>query len=151
KNTQSWYLNLSRSVLYLFDAINLRRVFNRVSKSGAQVIVFDRFIYDQLATLPVQSAWASAYVRMILKIAPEPDVAYVLDAMPEAARARKPEYPVDFLYKYRRSYLQLCDMAGLALIDPMPRDDVHEAIKSKLAKYGVFHQQEPELDQLTSI
>lgn len=153
KNTQSWYLNLSRSILYLFDAINLRRVFNRVSKSGAQVIVFDRFIYDQLATLPVQSAWAAAYVTMILKIAPKPDVAYVLDAMPEAARARKPEYPVDFLYKYRRSYLQLCDMAGLTLIDPMPKDDVHEAIKSKLAKYGVFqpqHQQQ-DLAQLTSI
>ena len=141
KNTQSWSLNLSRSLLYFFDALNLRRVINKVSKGDAQVIVFDRFIYDQLATLPLQSAWASSYVRMILKIAPKPDVAYLLDAMPEAARARKPEYPVDFLHRYRNSYLQLRDMAGLSLIDPMSQDEVHEAIKGELNKFGVFEQQ----------
>jgi len=141
KNTQSWSLNLSRSILYFFDALNLRRVINKVSKGDAQVIVFDRFIYDQLATLPLQSAWASSYVRMILKIAPKPDVAYLLDAMPEAARARKPEYPVDFLHRYRNSYLQLRDMAGLSLIDPMSQDEVHEAIKGELNKFGVFEQQ----------
>lgn len=151
KNTQTWSLNLSRAVLYFFDALNLRRVFNKIRKSNPQVIVFDRFIYDQLATLPLHTAWARAYVRIILKIAPKPDVAYLLDAIPEAARARKPEYPIDFLHKYRRNYLQLRDMAGMALIDPMSQNEVQQAIKSRLKACSTFKSQDPVLAQLTTI
>lgn len=151
KNSQSWSLNLSRSVLYFFDAINLRRVFNKIRKTNPQVIIFDRFIYDQLATLPLHSAWACAYVRIILKIAPKPDVAYLLDAIPEAARARKPEYPIDFLYKYRRNYLQLREMAGMALIDPMSQDEVHQAIRSRLQGCSTFKPEDRVGAQLTTI
>src|SRR6266550_4420654 len=66
-------------------------------KSEARVIVFDRYIYDQLATLPLEYAAARAYARWVLSFVPKPDVAYLLDAEPEVARERKPEYPVDFL------------------------------------------------------
>jgi len=136
KNTQKWYLTIVRSALFFTDAINLRRVFRKARRQNADVIVFDRFIYDQLATLPLHRSWARAYAKFVLRIAPKPDVAYLLDAIPEAALARKPEYPLDFLHKYRNAYLLLGEMAGLTLIDPMSPDEVHEAIIKKLPVEG---------------
>src|ERR1700737_1553267 len=40
KNTQKWYLTIARSALFLTDAINLRRVFKKVKRQPADVIVF---------------------------------------------------------------------------------------------------------------
>ena len=91
KNNRAWYLILARSALFLFDAFNLRRVVAKTRAKGARIIVFDRYIFDQLATLPLESALARAYARLIMKLVPRPDVAYLLDAEPEIARERKPE------------------------------------------------------------
>jgi thymidylate kinase len=98
------------------------------------VIIFDRYIYDQLATMSLDNALARAYARLILQIVPRPDVSYVLDAIPEEARRRKPEYPLDFLHKYRHSYLQLQKLAHLDLIGAMPLEDVRTAILKKLER-----------------
>lgn len=132
KNNRAWYLILARSVLFLFDALKLRRVIARTRANGAHIIVFDRYIFDQLATLPLERGVARAYARFILKLVPRPDVAYLLDADPEVARERKPEYPLEFLYKYRRSYLCLRDLAGLTLIEARSQDEVRMAITQKL-------------------
>src|SRR5439155_4296399 len=53
KNNRAWYLILARSALFIFDAINLRRVVGKCKVEGARIIVFDRYIFDQLATLPL--------------------------------------------------------------------------------------------------
>jgi hypothetical protein len=60
---------------------------------------------------------------------PRPDVAYVLDADPVAARARKPEYPVDFMQKCRVAYKQLAMMLGTMTLIP--------AVELPLAKQHV--------------
>jgi thymidylate kinase len=116
------------------DAVKLRRAVGKARSNGARVVIFDRYIFDQLATLPLEHPLTRAYVRMLVKIVPKPDVAYLLDAIPEAALERKPEYPLDFLHKYRDSYLCLRDLAGLTLIDPLPQNDVHLAITRELEK-----------------
>ncbi|MGH9528713.1 MAG: dTMP kinase [Terriglobales bacterium] len=132
KNTQKWYLTIARSILFLTDAINLRRIIGQTRRKNSGAIVFDRYIYDQLATLPLHRAVARAYARLLLRIAPTPDIAYLLDAIPEAARERKPEYPLDFMHRYRRSYLQLRDIAGLTLIGALAKDEVYCAVRRKL-------------------
>ena len=134
KNAQRWYLTIPRSVLFLSDALNLRRVVKKAYSKGTTAIVFDRYIYDQLATLPLHLPIARAYAQLILKIVPAPDIAYLLDAVPEAARERKPEYPLEFMHRYRRSYLQLRDLAGMELIDPLSMEEVHLAIRNKLER-----------------
>ncbi|HKR83070.1 MAG TPA: hypothetical protein VJS37_02780 [Terriglobales bacterium] len=128
KNTQNGPLLLGRSVLYLLDVLNLRRIFHRARAKNSGVVIFDRFIYDQLAALPMRSGWARAFSRLLLRIAPKPDLSYVLDADPDVARARKPEYPIEFMHKYRSSYLELQKMAGLELIQPGDVAEVHQAI-----------------------
>lgn len=128
KNTQNGPLLLGRSVLYLLDVVSLRRIFHQVKAENSGVVIFDRFIYDQLAALPMGNWWARAFSRLLLRIAPKPDLSYVLDADPDVARARKPEYPIEFMHKYRSSYLELQKLAGLELIEPGDVAEVHQAI-----------------------
>ena len=138
KNAQRWYLTLARSVLFLSDAVNLRRVVRKAYSNGTTAIVFDRYIYDQLAALPLHLSIARAYAQFILKIVPAPDIAYLLDAVPEAARERKPEYPLEFMHRYRQSYLQLRDLAGMEFIHPLSMEEVHLAIKDKFDRCRGF-------------
>ena len=133
KNLQSWPLFLGRSVLHLLDIINLRRVVRRARKQHG-VVIFDRYIYDQLAALPLDRWWARSFARILLRVAPKPDVSYLLDAVPEVARERKPEYPLEFMRKYRSSYLELRRMAGLQLIPASDPEDVHLAIVERFTR-----------------
>lgn len=134
KNNRSPYLLAGRSALYLLDAVKLRRAIHRARGSQADVVIFDRYIYDQLATLPLERSWFRAYASMVLRMVPRPDVAFVLDAIPEAARERKPEYPLDFLYKYRESYLILQRMARLTLVPALSQDEVNAEITSHVRR-----------------
>src|SRR5215467_13682694 len=51
KNVRRWYLTIARHFLYFLDAINLCRIVAREKRSGANVIILDRYIYDELANL----------------------------------------------------------------------------------------------------
>lgn len=133
KNLQSWPLLFGRSVLHVLDVFNLWRVVRRKKTAGA-VIIFDRYIYDQLAALPMERWWARLFARLLLQVAPKPDLSYVLDAVPEVARERKPEYPLEFMRKYRSSYLELCGLAGLELIPAGSPEDVHIAIVERFTR-----------------
>ena len=132
KNAKKWYLTLGRHVLYFFDAVKLRQVTSRILSSDVDVIIFDRYLYDQLATLPLQRSITRSYANFLLKLVPKPNVAFVIDAVPEVARARKPEYPLDFMHRYRSAYLQLSQMAGLTVIPPSGIEEAHTAIITTL-------------------
>ena len=124
KNVRRWYLTLARHVLYLADAIHLRHVVQHAAGSGAHVVIIDRYIYDELANLPLSRPWTRRFVDLVQRLVPKPDVAYLLDADPEAARRRKPEYPVDFMRECRKSYFQLASLLGtMRIIPPLPLDD----------------------------
>jgi thymidylate kinase len=128
KNDRRWYLTLARSPLYLFDVLSLRRVVARARAAQPDVIIFDRYIYDQLAHVP--DGWMGrSYVRWLLWLAPRPDLAYLLDACPEAALERKPEYPLNFLHRYRNSYFGLRSMVpAMVVIPPLDVDSVERTL-----------------------
>lgn len=144
KNTRSFPLLIGRSLLHILDVCRLRQIVRRERSSGADgVIIFDRYIYDQLAALPMHHWLARTYARFVLALAPKTDVSYLLDAVPEEARARKPEYPLDFMRQYRSSYLELRKFAPLSLMPASDPDSVHAAIISELnaALDSSFHPQ----------
>jgi len=119
KNVRSWYLTIARHLLYFLDAVNLRRVVTRESRrADTDVIVFDRYIYDELANLDLRNPLSRAFVRLVERLVPRPHIAYLLDADPAAAYARKPEYPVDFMRKCRQSYFDLAGVLGNMTIIP---------------------------------
>jgi hypothetical protein len=129
KNVRSAPMTAVRYFLYLVDAISLRSVVKRALKSDADFIIFDRYAYDELANLNLRNPIARAYVRLIMMLVPRPHVSYLLDADPVQARARKPEYPLDFLHFCRASYMTLNGLIGrMTIIPPMPVHDVEREV-----------------------
>jgi thymidylate kinase len=129
KNVKSGPMTLARYFLYFVDAVSLRLVAKKALRSGADFIIFDRYAYDELANLTLTNPITRAYVRFIMSFVPKPDVSYILDADPIQARARKPEYPVEFLITCRASYMALSELlGGMTVIPPMPVKDVERAV-----------------------
>lgn len=125
KNVRKWYMSLVRLFIYSADALSLRFVVGKARGSGADFIIFDRYAYDELANLNLRNPFWRLYAKLIMKLVPRPGVSYVLDADPIAARARKPEYPIEFLYTCRESYLTLSRLlGGITVIPPMAVRDV---------------------------
>lgn len=112
KNVVGWHTTAVRLFFYLLDAMSLRRTVTRMRRSDSAYVIFDRYIYDELANLPLNSSVMRWYVRVLLRLSPKPDVAFVVDADPEAAYRRKPEYPLAFVKENRNAYLRLSDFAG---------------------------------------
>jgi thymidylate kinase len=119
KNMRGKHLTLARHFLYLLDAINLRRVVARErGKTGVDVVILDRYIYDELSNLNLQNSLSRRFIKIVQRIVPKPDIAFLLDADPVAAYARKPEYPVEFMKKCRRAYFELAALLGNLIVIP---------------------------------
>lgn len=138
KNVTSWPVTMTRFFLYFLDAINTWRKVRQARENNADVVIFDRYIYDELANLPLNWWGTRAFIRLLLALISAPDVAYVIDADPVAARARKPEYPLEFLRSNREAYITMSRLAGsITVIDPLPllaaESKVREAFLQKLS------------------
>ena len=142
KNMRGWHLTFARHFLYLLDAVNLRRVVARArARHNADVIILDRYIFDELSNLNLRNSLSRAFVRMVQRLVPRPDIAYLLDADPVAAYARKPEYPVEFMKKCRRAYFDLAALLGTMTVIPAlsvaeARLAVLKAAEQKLSSLG---------------
>jgi thymidylate kinase len=130
KNVTAWPVTAMRFFLYAADALNLHLTVRKLRKSNTDVVIFDRYIYDELANLPLQSFLTRAFLWLIAEIVPQPDVAYVIDADPVAAFARKPEYPLEFLWRNRQAYLNLARLVGgTTVIEPASIETMGMKIK----------------------
>ncbi len=135
KNVTSWPVIALRFFLYFLDAMSLTLKVHAVRKSHTDVVIFDRYIYDELANLPLRHRIARAFIWIILKLVPSPDVAYLIDAEPIEARTRKPEYPLDFLFRNREAYLTLSQLAGdVAVIEPGPIESMQNKIRQEMLR-----------------
>jgi thymidylate kinase len=134
KNVRSRTMTVVRWALYFADAMSLRRAVRRALRSG-DFLICDRYAWDELANLTLHWWITRMYVRLIARIVPRPDVSFVLDADPIQARARKPEYPLDFLYTCREAYLTLSELVGdITVIPPGPIGEVEAAIQSHVSR-----------------
>jgi thymidylate kinase len=120
KNVRSSFMTGVRLILYFIDAVSLRFAVKRTLRSNKDLVIFDRYIYDELANLALGNPAMRAYAWMIMKLVPRPHISYFLDADPVRARARKPEYPLEFLYINRQNYLSLNELTGgITVVDQM--------------------------------
>jgi thymidylate kinase len=144
KNVKSWFMTSVRLFLYLVDAVSVRNVVNKSLQSDVDLVIFDRYTYDEMANLTLRNPAIRAYVRLIMRVVPRPHISYLLDADPIQARARKPEYPIEFLYTNRQSYLTLNELVGgMTVIAPMPIREAAQAILRHTRKelsFRVFQQ-----------
>lgn len=135
KNVRSWAMSSIRLFLYIADALALRQLVSEAHASGPEVLIFDRFIYDELANLPLRNSMVQAYVRAMATFGPRPHLSFLLDADPATARARKPEYPLEFLQSNRESYLALNDLiGGFNVVGPAPIHEVEQKVQALVDK-----------------
>lgn len=137
KNVVGWYMTAVRLLLYLLDALSLFVVHSRNVESDYDVLIFDRYLYDQLANLPLQHVVTRSVARALLGLAPKPNIPLLLDAEPETAAARKPEYPLQFVRRNRDAYLHLSRMAGLRVIPPLSVEETSAIIGDMVLDQGL--------------
>lgn len=134
KNVTAWYVIAFRLALYLLDVCSLTMVVTKASTAEGGVVIFDRYIYDELANLPLKSRWARFYIRLLLRLTPKPDLALLLDADPDAACQRKPEYPPEFVERNRESYLRLARLAGMTVLPPLTIEETKAKILNQVSE-----------------
>jgi len=135
KNVQTWYMSGFRVLLYSLDAARLSLVVRKALRTHADVIIFDRYLYDELANLPLRYRVTRSLVYLLLKLVPQPDISYLLDADPVQARARKPEYPLEFVQNNRAAYLALSQLTGgMTVIGPLATAEVARDVLREVLK-----------------
>lgn len=135
KNVTSWYITLVRLFLYLLDAYSLRVAVSGSAYADADFIIFDRYIYDELANLPLVRPPVRLYVNLLLRLVPKPDIACIVDADPEAAHRRKPEYPLEFVRSNRDSYINLSRLVrGMTILAPSSVEETTARIRELISK-----------------
>ncbi len=132
KNVQTWYMTPARYLICFLDNFSLWIAIWKARSGPADVVIFDRYLYDELANLPLRGLVTRAVVRLILAICPSPDIAYFLDADPDRARERKPEYPIEFLRNNREAYVGLARLAGMTVVAPGSVEEVSSRIWQKV-------------------
>jgi len=134
KNVRSRIMTVVRWGLYFADAVSLRLGVQRALRGDADFLICDRYAWDELANLTLHHGLTRMYIRLIVRIVPRPDVSFLLDADPIQARARKPEYPLDFLCTCREAYLALSELVGgMTIIAPGPVGEVEAEVLSHIA------------------
>ena len=135
KHVRKWYLTAVRSGLYLLDVSRLHHLLATQHTKDSDVVIFDRYIYDQIANVYSQSFAARTYGKLLLKLTPAPDLAFVLDVPPAVAFARKPEYPLEFMHQNRKNFLHLRELVPqLIVISDAGVEDVTNEIHIHLAR-----------------
>jgi thymidylate kinase len=132
KHIRSWYLTAARSGLYMLDVLRLRQLLQSQQIRNSDVVIFDRYMYDQIANIYTRSLAADLYRQMLLKQTPVPDLAFILDTAPAAAFARKPEYPLEFLYENRQNFLHLRKLVPQLIIIP---DGDAEDVRAEISNH----------------
>jgi len=113
--------------------LRLRRAARQLRKTNSDFVIFDRYIYDQIVQIRARHWLARTYVRLLAAIAPTPDAGFILDASPDDAFGRKPEYPLAFMHEYRRAFLALTRLVPeLIVIAPGSIAEVQQQIVAHL-------------------
>jgi thymidylate kinase len=134
KNVRTWYLMLVRAGFYLLDTLSLRWVVSKMRRRDHDFIIFDRYVYDELVQIQPRHRLARAYIRLLLSLAPKPEFPFILDASPDEAFARKPEYPLDFMRNYRQAFLDLrAFIPHLTVVEPSSVENVQHLIVQRIA------------------
>lgn len=148
KNVTSWYVMAFRLFLYFLDVCGLAWATSKTSTADADVVIFDRYIYDELANLPLKRRWARFYVCLLLKLAPKPALSLLIDADPDAAYQRKPEYPPEFVERNREAYLRLARLAGMTVVPALTIEDAKATILCRVSAVFASASSEPEPAQV---
>jgi len=88
KNVRTRLMTGIRLFVYLIDALSARSAVRGALRTGADLVIFDRYIYDELANLPVRNPFLRAYVRLVMALVPSFTLAISLMRIRHGLRAQ---------------------------------------------------------------
>jgi thymidylate kinase len=101
RNAVVWSKGLRRA-LYPLDLVVFLAYRLYVERVRRRVLIMDRYFYDTL--VDVGDGGRGAWLGLLERLTPTPDVAVYLDVDPETAFARKGEYTVEYLRRRHERY-----------------------------------------------
>ena len=93
---------LLRQLIYPIDLMLFLGYRLYVEKLRKRILIMDRYFYDSLVDVANGRNWTS--LRLLERITPLPDVAFLMDVPPERAFGRKREKPYEYLERRWRAY-----------------------------------------------
>jgi len=106
-----------RQLVSLVDLLRFKHLWWRV-KQREGILVCDRYFYDIGVNALYRQTLDSMMVNFIWKHAPQPDLAFFLDVMPEIAQQREGEHEADYYVEKRRLYLEMIVNFPLIVLPP---------------------------------
>jgi len=105
------------------------------------LVVLNRYFYDNFAHFCVTSPRQRRYLRMLLALMPQPDLAFLMVARPDTAFYRRPEYHREELQKISENYAAIRKLASRLIV--IATDNV-KTVDSQIERNvrAVFHQQQ---------
>lgn len=107
-------VSLTRLIVYPLDCLALLLSIRVLHWLGYTAVVCDRYVYDKMANLPKPSG---ALGRLMCRLAPRPDVAFLIDTLPEVARRRREEHDAGYYVAkyagYRRLISTGCELTSI--------------------------------------
>lgn len=91
-----------RVILYPIDLVLFLGYRFYVETLCGRVLIMDRYFYDRLVDLSNGRNWH--VLRILERLTPTPDIAFLLDVPPEEAYARKREQPFSYLERRWQAY-----------------------------------------------
>jgi thymidylate kinase len=138
KHIRNWYLAGARVGFYMLDVVHLKRLLSTPAVMQYDIVIFDRYIYDQIANLYSRSYIADLYRQALLNYAPKPDLAFIVDANPDKAFARKPEYPLEFVHQNRQNFLRLRELVpDMIVVGDASPEEVRDEIQMHVQRSGL--------------
>lgn len=126
------------TVTTIANGIAFRRA-ARGTRTRGRIVIFDRYVLDTVVELSFRYApegrlrFQEAVVRIL---SPTPDLAYLLDAPPELAHKRKPDWSFDQtrlraeLYRRERAALGVLRLDGVRPVDELSQEITRDVLQS---------------------
>jgi len=118
-------VSLARLIVYPLDCLVLFLWIRLLHWRGYSAVVCDRYIYDKMANLPEPNGLLGL---LMCRLTPRPDVAFLIDTLPEVARRRRDEHDPDYYLAKYAGYRRLIS-TGCELT-PIPSTTIQDTQES---------------------
>jgi len=92
------------------------------------ILITDRYLYDTLADIAYEKTKGWEGVKFLFALSPKADVSVWVDAPPEEAFRRKPEYPLEYIRWRREFYRECFELLKKKLV--LKNEDLRQAIQT---------------------
>lgn len=125
RNAFLWNRPLRR-IIYPIDLIAFLVYRLYVERIRNQILIMDRYFYDTLVDVADGRHWA--WLRLLKRITPTPDLTVFLEISPEESFARKGEYSIPYLARRAHAYREVFSWVPSAVA--LRNADLEEAART---------------------